>query len=86
MSVKTIIIIAVIILVGIQFIRPKKNILVTASPSNISILYPVPEGVDTVLRKACYDCHSNNTKYPGTPTFSLFTGGLTAILKMANAI
>ncbi len=64
MSVKTITLITVIILVGIQFIRPKKNISATPSSLNISTLYPVPETVDTLFRKACYDCHSNNTKYP----------------------
>ncbi len=26
--------------------------------------YPIPANVDTVLKKACYGYHSNNTRYP----------------------
>jgi hypothetical protein len=69
MSTKSVIIIAAIILVGIQFFRPKKNISPKPSPANIATLYAVPEGVDTLLRNACYDCHSNNTTYPWYANF-----------------
>jgi hypothetical protein len=27
-------------------------------------MFPVPSNVKTVLEVACYDCHSNNTRYP----------------------
>jgi hypothetical protein len=47
-----------------QFFRPPKN-LSTALPSHdISTIYPVPQHVNTILEKACNDCHSNNTNYP----------------------
>jgi hypothetical protein len=26
--------------------------------------YPVSANVESILAKACYDCHSNNTRYP----------------------
>lgn len=64
MSAKIFTIIFIIIIIGIQFIRPEKNISVTPSPSNIASVYAVPQNVDTLLRRSCYDCHSNNTKYP----------------------
>ena len=60
---KKILIVLVIVLVIIQFFRPNKN------DSNdqtyaISTKYELPNDVDHVLAVACYDCHSNNTRYP----------------------
>lgn len=49
---------------GIQFIRPAKNISVASSPNDVSTKYNVPPEVQTILRTSCYDCHSNNTRYP----------------------
>lgn len=51
-------------LLVIQFIRPEKNISAAAQPNNISKAVYVPAPVDSLLRTACYDCHSNNTVYP----------------------
>ena len=48
----------------IQFIRPKKNESTEVLASDISKTYMVPSDVNTILVKACNDCHSNNTKYP----------------------
>jgi hypothetical protein len=64
MNWKTIVIIILAIFIIIQFFHPEKNVSATPSGKNISTLYPVPQDVDTTLRKACYDCHSNNTRYP----------------------
>lgn len=57
-------IVLLVVLVVIQFIRPEKNIAATPSEHHISKLYAVPADVEQTLIKACYDCHSNNTKYP----------------------
>lgn len=57
-------IILLIALVVIQFIRPAKNIAATPAEHHISKLYAVPVDVEQTLIKACYDCHSYNTKYP----------------------
>lgn len=32
--------------------------------ANFTKVYKVPKNVETILRTSCYDCHSNNTKYP----------------------
>jgi hypothetical protein len=53
-----------IIFIVIQFFRPSRNISSTPSPTDISTVYPVPANVNTILEKACNDCHSNNTRYP----------------------
>jgi hypothetical protein len=50
--------------VVIQFIRPEKNIAAQASPNDIVTHYDVPDQVLNVLKRSCYDCHSNNTQYP----------------------
>jgi exonuclease VII small subunit len=51
-------------LVVIQFIRPAKNIHTEAMPQDIATVYPMPDSVHHILQVACYDCHSNNTRYP----------------------
>lgn len=53
-----------IFLIVIQFIRPGRNINVQVLPTDITKLYSIPENVQASLKTACYDCHSNNTRYP----------------------
>jgi hypothetical protein len=61
---RRILLIIIIILIGIQFIRPAKNQSNDAWTSDISHTYAVPQNVSVILKKACNDCHSNNTRYP----------------------
>jgi hypothetical protein len=53
-----------VVLVGMQFFSPTKNI----SPGNHTEIFiketnPSPE-LKTIFENSCYDCHSNNTEYP----------------------
>ena len=52
-----------LILLLLQFVRPAKNQSGDAT-KDISTIFPVPASVQTTLRAACYDCHSNYTTYP----------------------
>ncbi|GAA4322044.1 heme-binding domain-containing protein [Flaviaesturariibacter amylovorans] len=52
------------VLLLIQVFRPAKNSRPGPQPHNVTALYPAPAGVQAVLERACYDCHSNNTRYP----------------------
>ncbi|GAB3709262.1 heme-binding domain-containing protein [Spirosoma flavus] len=52
------------VFVVIQFFRPEKNQFTAPSPNDITTKYAVPADVQTVLKRSCYDCHSNNTTYP----------------------
>jgi hypothetical protein len=61
---KRILLLLLLVFIVIQFIRPEKNIHEGSQPNNIAKLYPVPQNVETILAKACNDCHSNNTRYP----------------------
>lgn len=54
----------VVLFVAIQFIRPEKNIAAAPGPNDILALHPAPAEVRQLLTTACYDCHSNNTRYP----------------------
>lgn len=52
-------------LVAIQFIRPPRNISPDApGPDDFVVKYAVPEPFRGQLRESCYDCHSDNTRYP----------------------
>ena len=53
-----------LVLIVIQFIRPSKYTGDADGTNAISKKYEVPEQVQSILKQSCYDCHSNNTKYP----------------------
>lgn len=53
-----------VLLAAAQLVRPDKNLAAGPGPDDIAVKHPVPAKVLTVLRQACYDCHSNNTHYP----------------------
>ncbi len=51
------------LLVLAQFYRPARN-LSNEQSHHISTKYPVSVEVESILKSACYDCHSNQTRYP----------------------
>ena len=62
---KIILLVFAVLLVGAQFIRPTKNISTVApGPDDLTVLRPPSAEVQAVLERACFDCHSNNTRYP----------------------
>jgi hypothetical protein len=55
--------------IGVVFILiqliPRDHNESGGTPSNdISKIYAVPVNVGVILKRSCYDCHSNNTNYP----------------------
>jgi hypothetical protein len=52
------------LLIGIQFIRPARNLGLAEGPNEIGTRLAVPGDVHRLLVAACYDCHSNHTGYP----------------------
>ena len=50
--------------VAIQFIQPVRNKTNDVLQSNLMHTYAVPDNVLALLQNSCYDCHSNNTRYP----------------------
>mgnify|MGYP006153032583 CR=1 FL=1 len=63
-GIKKILLGILVIVVVIQFIHPARNKSGQAMPNDISKIVAMPEDVQGILKKACYDCHSNNTEYP----------------------
>ena len=57
-------ILLLIIFVVMQFAQPKKNKAEGLGENDISKVYVIPDGLHKTLVKKCYDCHSNNTRYP----------------------
>lgn len=53
-----------IITVVLQVYRIPQNKSNQKSINDITSHYTVPQNVEAILKKACYDCHSNNTYYP----------------------
>ncbi|MBK9991904.1 MAG: heme-binding domain-containing protein [Verrucomicrobia bacterium] len=55
---------ALVFIVAIQLIRQPKNLGASAGPADLIVsTAPDPE-VSRLLQTACYDCHSNTTRYP----------------------
>jgi len=52
-----------VVFVILQFVRPEKNVG-NSSAHSIAQHFNVPPGVQTILQRSCYNCHSNNTVYP----------------------
>ena len=50
--------------VAIQFIQPDRNKSDKALPTDITNTVAVSNQVLNILQNSCYDCHSNNTRYP----------------------
>ena len=63
-GIKKILLGVIIIFIAIQFIKPPRNKSGQALPKDITKMYRMPDTVQTVLKNACYDCHSNKTAYP----------------------
>jgi Haem-binding domain len=62
--IRKILIVLLVILIIIQFFRPAKNIAAGEQPYTIAKEFPTSLAMQTILKKACLDCHSNNTVYP----------------------
>src|SRR2546430_458063 len=48
----------------IQFIQPARNKNGQVLQTDITRIVTVPPTIKAILETACYDCHSNNTRYP----------------------
>lgn len=53
-----------IVLIIAQFFQPSKNNGNAQTATDITRVVPVPDTVMVLLKTACYDCHSDSTRYP----------------------
>lgn len=63
--IKTTLLILLAVLILLQFYpKPAKNEAGLVGPGFIGNNFPISDSVNKLLTTACYDCHSNQTKYP----------------------
>jgi hypothetical protein len=54
-----------VVFVTLQFFRPEKNLSQKpAGKDDFLVHFDAPPAVRQIFSVACYDCHSNNTRYP----------------------
>ena len=63
-TVKIILLILLVAFVGIQFIPTESNQTDIVPVTDLLLVNNVPNNIKNKLQLSCYDCHSNNTKYP----------------------
>lgn len=51
-------------MVGIQFIPTNRNQSDVVPDTDFMLVNEVPNKLREIIEISCYDCHSNNTKYP----------------------
>ena len=61
---KKILLALLIVFIAIQFIQPARNTSGQVLPTDITKTINIPDKVLDVFKNSCYDCHSNNTRYP----------------------
>lgn len=52
------------LIVGIQFIRPARTNPPVNPSHTLEAVVPVPKHVESILQRACNDCHSDLTRWP----------------------
>jgi len=62
--VKKILLVLLLILIIAQFFQPSKNKGRAQTTTDITHVVPVPDTIMALLKVACYDCHSDSTRYP----------------------
>lgn len=55
---------AAVFFIAVQFLPRTHNVSRKVPANDITAVLSVPGNVQAVLKTACYDCHSNNTRYP----------------------
>jgi hypothetical protein len=56
---KKAVVILIIVFAVMQFVRPESNL-----HEKKAISINMPEDVSRIFSRSCFDCHSNNTRYP----------------------
>ena len=62
---RIILLIIILLLVGIQLFRIERENPVSDPQYDLLNITLPPQDVAKIIKGACYDCHSNETKYPG---------------------
>jgi hypothetical protein len=63
-NIKKILLASLLIFIVIQFFPTVRNQSSEMLATDFTKTYDVPNNIQKMLKTSCYDCHSNNTKYP----------------------
>lgn len=61
---KILVFVLVIAFIAIQFFQPEKNQAEISTSDFFAQIHNIPADLKETLDYSCYDCHSNNTRYP----------------------
>jgi hypothetical protein len=61
---KLLLIFLIAVVLIIQLIPSGRPEVIPDNPNDLILNNSIPDSVTNLLRSACYDCHSNQTKYP----------------------
>ena len=61
---KKILVILLVVFIFIQFFPIDKNNPVPTPQTDFLVIKKTPENTTKLIRNGCYDCHSNESKYP----------------------
>jgi len=62
--VKKILLVLFVVFIAIQFVQPAHNTSGQVLPTDITKTVDIPDKILDIFKNSCYDCHSNNTRYP----------------------
>jgi len=62
--IKYFVIFIIVALVVIQFFRPDKTVATSMTADDINKKMQIPANIQGIFKRSCYDCHSNETKWP----------------------
>jgi hypothetical protein len=62
--IKIALIVLALLIVLIQLYRPERFTTEEITTNHITKKLNVPTNVESILKRSCYDCHSNHTKWP----------------------
>ncbi len=57
-------VVLIIALVVMQFIRPDRTYVAVDTQTDFLSVTQAPENIAAIVKKNCYDCHSDQTAYP----------------------
>ncbi|HET6274252.1 MAG TPA: heme-binding domain-containing protein [Bacteroidota bacterium] len=61
---KPILLVLACLFIVLQFFRPPRNSAGEGPAEDITTTHEVPQLVQDILQRSCYDCHSSSTEYP----------------------
>ncbi len=61
---KLIVLIFILIIIAIQFVPNEMPEVILTNENDLIYNNQLPEPIEIILKESCYDCHSNETKYP----------------------